>query len=166
MSEMVWKDEHFTVEDDSSAEWCIKKIRERMEDTQRWKEHYERQLQTIKESNDRDIAYFEGLLEEYFEKVPHHDTKTMSKYSLPGADLVMKHQQPEWIHNDDVLIPWLKEVAETQFIKVKESLDWAGMKKELKVGENGEIIFKPTGEVMRDGIALTERGDRFEVNIK
>ena len=165
MSEPMEND-RFAITDDSAAEWAIRRIREKQEDTQRWKEHYDHQLATIKESNDRDIAYFEGLLAEYFGKVPHHDTKTMRKYSLPSADLVLKHQQPEWEHDDSVLLPWLKEVGETQYIKVKETLDWAGMKKELTVTEDGEIIYKPTGEVLKDGVTRTERGDKFEVNLK
>ena len=166
MSETEWNIDRYVVEDDASAEWCIRKIRERKEDTKRWQEHYEMQMQKIRESNDRDIAYFEAVLAEYFEKVPHHDTKTMSKYALPSADLVLKHQQPEWNHDDSILIPWLKEANDLQYIKTKEMLDWAGIKKELAVAEDGRIIYKPTGEVIEQGISRTERGDRFEVNLK
>lgn len=161
MSEMLDQDTGFRVTDDSSAEWCLKKIKEAKADVQRWSEFYADQMKKVKESADSSIAYFEAKLEEYFESVPHKATKTQESYILPSGKLVRKQQQPEYAINDDELIPWLKQNT-FGYVKVKESADWAALKKTVTVV--GSNVVSREGEII-PGVSVTQRPDVFKVEV-
>ena len=85
----------FTVTDDSTAEWCLRKIKEAKADQEKWRQHYAEQMKKVEEATAQTVGYFEGLLEAYFEQVPHKATKTQESYALPGGKLVRKKQQPK-----------------------------------------------------------------------
>ncbi len=163
------KDEEtgFLVDDDQKADWCLRKIREANEERERWKRFYEEAMARVNASCDSTIAFMEGKLWDYFGMIPHKESKTQSSYQLPGGKLVYKHQAPEFEREDDALIPWLKENGRGGFVKVKESLDWAGLKKTLKVAEGGDapVMVTEDGEIV-PGITVTKRPDIFKVEVK
>lgn len=149
--------------DDSAAQWAVQKIKEAQADNQRWADFYAEQLEKVKAANQRTIDNLTARLAEYFETVPHKSTKTADKYSLPGADLVLKHQGLEIVHDDDALLPWVK-ANHPDCIKVKESVAWANVKARLSF-DSGVAVDKTTGEVVT-GVNLVERPDVFEIKIK
>ena len=152
--------EAFFVDDDSKAEWCLRKIREAEEEKARWKLHYQLQYESIERACDSTIETMQGLLREYFAQVPHKVAKTQESYRLPSGKLVLKHQEPEFEKDDGKIIAWLKQNGGSQFVKVKESLDWAELKKTLNVV--GETVADENGQVM-DGIRAVERPDVFKI---
>lgn len=166
MSEIpVLMDEHdgFHVTDDKAAEWCMKKIREAEADRAMWKAHYEAQMQKVNESADSAVAYFTAKLEEYFASVPHKATKTQESYTLPGGKLILKKQQPKFEVDDDTLVPWLKSNFMAHLVKVKESADWATLKKVVNVSGSG--VTTDEGEVI-PGVTVTQRPDVFKVEME
>lgn len=154
------ENEQFVVDNDAKAEWCLRRIAELRQETIRWKNYYAAQLEKIKAQNDNQEAYFSALLENYFESVPHKKTTTQESYKLPGGKLVRKVQQPDYIREEKELLPWLRTEA-PELVKVSESVDWAELKKQL-VAQNGEAVFKATGEVI-PGIMVQDRGQVFQV---
>ena len=164
MSELLEQD-GFRVSDDQTAEWCLKKIREAQQDKERWKRHYEAQLAKVNEAADQAIAYFSGKLEEYFDTVPHKDTKTQSSYTLPSGKLIRKHQQPEYQRDNDKLVPWLEENFMGQLVKVKKEADWAGLKKVVNITPDGEHVMTDDGEII-PGVTVTQRPDVFKVEME
>ena len=166
MSEIpVLMDEHdgFHVTDDKAAEWCMKKIREAEADRAMWKAHYEAQMQKVNESADSAVAYFTAKLEEYFASVPHKVTKTQESYTLPGGKLILKKQQPKFEVDDDTLVPWLKSNFMAHLVKVKESADWATLKKVVNVSGSG--VTTDEGEVI-PGVTVAQRPDVFKVEME
>lgn len=166
MSEIpVLMNEHdgFHVTDDKAAEWCMKKIREAEADRAMWKAHYEAQMQKVNESADSAVAYFTAKLEEYFASVPHKATKTQESYTLPGGKLILKKQQPKFEVDDDTLVPWLKSNFMAHLVKVKESADWATLKKVVNVSGSG--VTTDDGEVI-PGVTVTQRPDVFKVEME
>ena len=166
MSEIpVLMDEHdgFHVTDDKAAEWCMKKIREAEADRAMWKAHYEAQMEKVNESADNAVAYFTARLEEYFASVPHKATKTQESYTLPGGKLILKKQQPKFEVDDDKLVPWLKSNFMAHLVKVKESADWATLKKVVNVSGSG--VTTDEGEVI-PGVTVTQRPDVFKVEME
>ena len=109
-------------------------------------------------------AFYTAHLERYFGKVPHKETKTTESYELPSAKLVLKYQAPEFIRDEEKVINWLKENEGGNFVKVKESLDWAGLKKVVQVSGN-DCIVSETGEVV-PGINVEYREPKFDVSWK
>jgi hypothetical protein len=155
--------EEFTVTDDAAAQWCMKKIREAEADRAMWKAHYEAQMQKVNESADSAVAYFTARLEEYFASVPHKATKTQESYTLPGGKLILKKQQPKFEVDDDTLVPWLKSNFMAHLVKVKESADWATLKKVVNVSGSG--VTTDEGEVI-PGVTVTQRPDVFKVEME
>lgn len=157
----------FTVDDDQKAEWCLDKIREAKAELEKWTKFYQERMDSYKKYIDNRIAFFEGMLQRYFETVPHKETKTQESYHLPSGKLVMKEQKPEWTHDDTQLLPWVKEYV-PGFVKVKESVDWAEMKKDLTViwNEDGTNQIVNADGLIVPGITVTERPDEFRVEVK
>lgn len=151
--------------DDSAALWAIKRIREAQEDTKRWEAHYAAQLDKVKNENQNTVNYFKTKLAEYFETVPHRETSTQAKYSLPGCDLVLKRGGIEYIRDESALLPWVKaNRGDCVKVKVEESVAWAELKKSIEV-VNGMAVIKGTGEIV-SGVTTARKPDTFEVVIK
>ena len=156
------QEDHFIVDSDDKAEWCLSRIREAEEKLSKWKKHYADQLASIEKKTQATIDRMNYYLEQYFNTVPHKKAKTQESYLLPSGKLVMKQQEPEYEHNDDELVPWLKS-NHPELVKVKESSDWAGLKKQLIVfagsvtDENGEVV---------PGVTATPRPNIFKAEVK
>lgn len=162
MSELFEHGTGFRVTDDAIAEWCLTKIREAKADVQRWSDFYADQMRKVKEAADSRIAYFEALLEEYFESVPHKATKTQESYTLPSGKLIRKQQQPKFDTDDEALVPWLEQNFMWQLVKTKKTVDWAALKKVVKV--DGDHVVTDDGEIV-PGVTVTERPDEFKVEV-
>lgn len=156
----------FIVTDDRQAEWCLQQIREKQNELERWTEHYKMLQQQIADKINDDIAYFSAQLEGYLHKQIDggftKETKTQVNYSLPSGKLILKHQEPEYKPNDEILVPWL-EKNNPDLIKTKRTADWAGLKKTLFL--NGTDMITEDGEIV-PGITVTPREDVFKVEVK
>ena len=145
---------------DDEAEECIKAIRSAEADVVFWKNYYAEALQKIADASQRIIDNNTARLEAYFDTLPHKKTKTQESYALPSGKLVRKHRDPEFTRDDDELLSWLHDNNGEKFIKVKETPDWAGLKKTLTV--LGETVADENGEII-PCIKATERPDEFKV---
>lgn len=154
----------FEITSDSTAEWAMRKIAEARNDTLKWQQHFDEQLEKIRKSNEETEAFFTSCLARYFETVPHKVTKTQSKYVLPCGEMVLKHQQPEFVRDDSVLAPYLLENGMECFVKQKPSTDWAELKKHCVLMEDGSVVENNTGLVLA-GVTAENRPDKFEVKI-
>lgn len=163
MSEVAEIKEQFVIDNDQKAEWALKKIREAREDQAKWKAFYKAQMAKVDDETDANVAGLEAMLREYFETVPHKATKTQESYQLPTGKLVIKKQEPEYERNDTVVINWLKLTGNKQYIKIKEELDWQGLKKISSVV--GEEIATEDGEII-PGVKVIERPEIFKVEVK
>lgn len=148
------------IQNDDEAEECIKAIRDAEADVVFWKNYYVEALQKIADASQRIIENNTARLEAYFDTLPHKVTKAQESYPLPSGKLVRKHRDPEFVRNDDELLSWLHENNGEKFIKIKESPDWAGLKKTLTV--MGETVVDENGEII-PCIKATERPDEFKV---
>lgn len=169
LCEIVNVDEEnsFRVTDDKSAEWCLAKIREAKQEAEKWKEHYRLQMEKVQKEAADTVAFFEGLLSEYFDTVPHKATKTQQSYSLPSGKLVRKQQQPEYTVDNEVLVPWLNENFMQHMVKTKTtySADWAALKKMVTVTPDGASVIDENGEIV-PGVTVTQRPDVFKVEME
>ena len=154
------------IKTDLDADWVLDKIREEQAEYRRFEmvvnekiAQMQMALQKKKDAADRTTEFFTGRLEEYFNGVPHKATKTQETYALPSGKLVLKHQDPEFIKDDEQLTAWVKQSA-PEFLKVKESTDWAGLKKVIKVA--GDKAVDKNGEIV-PGITVQERNPEFKV---
>ena len=168
MTEMIEKEVSgapeygFEIDTDQKAEWALSKIREARAERDRMISWYEAKIKEIKESTDFETMNLEARLADYFRTVPHRKTKTTEIYALPGGKLVMKKQNPEYKRDDKTVIAWLKDHDGARFIKVKEELDWAGLK-ESSAALGGKL-FDENGEEI-PGVDVIEREEKFVVEV-
>lgn len=151
--------------DDASAVMMLEKIREANEQYEKMESWYRFQLDKAKQIRDRTIAWAELSLRGYFDMVPTKDSKTQRKYELPGGTLILKAQQPKYEVNDAELVPWLKENGAAEYIKVKESADWANLKKQVQLTPDGTAVATEDGEII-PGITVEKRDPVFQVIVK
>lgn len=171
MSELLNTPEDFIIDSDAKAKWALDKIREARADRDYWVKWYTDKIEEIKAQTDFNTMNLERMLAEYFATVPHKKTKTQESYPLPGGKLILKRQNPEYKRDDKTAIAWLKANGYAQFVKIKEELDWAGLKEASdavngqivcgeKVTEDGEII-----PLVVDGIEVIDRPEKFVVEV-
>jgi phage host-nuclease inhibitor protein Gam len=176
MSELKREDayqepEGFVIDSDAKAKWALDKIREARADRDYWVKWYTDKMAEITAQTDFNTMNLERLLADYFATVPHKKTKTQESYPLPGGKLVMKRQNPEYKRDDKKAIEWLKQNGYGQFVKVKEELDWAGLK-DASEAVNGRIVcgekITEDGEIVQmvvDGIDVVDRPAKFVVEV-
>jgi hypothetical protein len=155
--------EEFVVDDDQKAEWCLHKIREAQAETERWKRFYAERAKAVEESNMFRIARLKQKLLPYLMSVPRKDTKTQQKYSLLSGDLILKKEHTRIDHDDEALLPWVKQNA-YEYVRVKESVDWRSLKDHL-IENGGEYFLAETGEKV-PGVTDTIVAAEFEVRLK
>lgn len=154
--------EGFVIDCDRLAVWAIRKIKEARADRDAWVKWYEKKIKEITEQTDFDTMNLERMLAEYFASVPHKKTKTQESYQLPEGKLVLKTQNPEFKRDDKTVIDWLKQNKMTDFVKVKEELNWSDLKAKTSVFE-GQIVTED-GEIV-PGIEVIERDAKFIVEV-
>lgn len=150
--------------DDMDAEYMLAIIRQADADFQKMESWYTHMIAKAKEVRDRKVAWAESNLRSYFDIVPTKATKTQKSYELPSGKMVLKHQEPKFDTNDETLVPWLK-ANRPELVKIKESSDWANLKKELKASPDGMSMVTEDGEIV-PGITVTPREDKFTVTLK
>ena len=159
-----FEDKGFSIKDDHDAEYALRRIRESQAEVDSFREYYDEQIQKMQSRADGIRGFYTGHLQRYFESVPHKSTPTSESYELPSAKLVWKQQKPEFIRNKEEIIRWLKENDETGFIKIKEDLDWEGLKKKVNISGD-KCVSSETGEVI-PGVTVQYREPKFDVTFK
>lgn len=159
------------IESDVMADWAIEKIkfyRAELERKKRLAEEKKRQidewLKSEQEKAERQIAFFEQKLYEYFTSLDPsllQKSKTQTKYELFSGTLKLKKQNPLIERNDEILLKWLEESELTDFIKVKKEPNWAELKKKMDINGN-RAVYKDTGEII-PGIKVEPQPDKFVV---
>lgn len=159
------KEDRFIVDSIEKANWCFRKLKAIEEKENEIKALAKAELDRIKEWESKELktyedskGFFQFLLEEYYRTMKDEDDNF--KLSTPYGKVTSRKQQPKFIRNDEKLLEWVKK-SKPELVKVSESTDWAGLKKELIV--NGNMAVTEEGEVI-DGIEVVERD--YSVTIK
>lgn len=167
MSELLQEEEQqdFIILDDSTAEWCIGKIKEIEAKREKMVAFYERQIRHEKETADASIEWFKARLREYFDNMSefHSKTKTQETYSLPSGKLIQKKMPPKYETNNTLLVEWLKKNKMPEYIKVEEKAQWGELKKVTRLSPDGKGVVTEDGEVV-PGVVVSEQEDKFDVS--
>lgn len=168
-NEHIEENKGWKITDAVTADWALDKIREakaeynQKEMVVREKiRQLEEWLEKEREKRDRTVNFFTAKLQEYFEMAPRRKTKTQEILELPSGTLRKKYFAPEFVRDDGKLLEWLKQRCMTEYIKTKESPDWANLKKTIKIA--GEYVVDENGEIV-DGVRVVERPPVFEVEV-
>lgn len=159
----------FEITDDHLADWAVQKIAEEKAEYQRLEELAKAQVDEIlgkaakaKERYESKTSFLTSCLRDYFESVPHKETKTQETYALLSGRLIKKKGGYKTKQDNEKLVAWLKKNNYSDFIKITESPKWAELKKQLVIGD--EVIDKITGEIV-DGVMSELQPDSFSVEV-
>lgn len=161
----------FEISDASTADWAISKIAEERKRTQYFVdvakkeiENLEKQIKDMEDKCERSVQYLSGCLGKYLERddVPTKKTTTQESITLPAGKIIKKFAKTEFkmpngksITSSKGDAKLVKEVADInyEFIKTKQEVDWANLKKHLDVDNEGNVIYKDTGELLESIVA-------------
>ena len=161
----------FEIADASTADWAISKIAEERKRTKYFVdvakqeiENLKKQIKEMEEKCDRSVQYLSGCLGKYLERdeVPTKKTTTQESVTLPAGKIVKKFAKTEFKMQNGKSVTesksdaeLVKEVADInyEFIKTKQEVDWANLKKHLDVDDDGNVIYKDTGEFLESIVA-------------
>jgi endo-1,4-beta-D-glucanase Y len=162
--------EGFKIDNDNMAEWALKKISEESAETQRYINvcqtminEYQLKLNKAKEQLESKTSYLKGQLQQYFETVPHKETKTQEQYKLPSGTLKLKKASTEFIRDEKVLGEFLKSNNYKGFYDEVIKPKWSELKKTIAV-QDGKVIDTDTGMIV-EGVTVEEKPAVFEVDI-
>ena len=161
----------FEIADASTADWAISKIAEERKRTQYFVdvakqeiENLEKQIKDMEDKCERSVQYLSGCLGKYLERddVPTKKTKTQESITLPAGKIIKKFAKTEFSMPNGKNVKdckgnaeLVKEIADInyEFIKTKQEVDWTNLKKHLEVTEDGNVIYKDTGEFLESIVA-------------
>jgi len=159
--QMEAHDDGFKIDDDNKAEWAVRKIRQARENIERRKAFVQAEIERLQAwqqmMDERDQATIDrmtGLLQPYFEALRPSLGKRKS-YSLPSGVLQVRTAQVSYARDEEQLLPYARQIG---LVKVKESVDWAELKKRLKpAGERpgDPVVDAETGEIV-PGVTVQE----------
>lgn len=104
---------------------------------------------------------YTGALRRWFENgAERRELKASWRVPLPDGTLVLTKPSETLSHDDDALLAFVKQ-NRPEFVRVKESVDWAELKKHLHV-EDGAVYFADTGE-FADGVSVVDKPSEFKI---
>ena len=150
--------------DDMDADGCLHKINNWERYRKFWLDYYQKRIDEVNQKCDKNIAYQHRKLRSFFESVPHRSTKTMEAYDLPSGKIQVTFGKPNLVPNKEAILERFRKEGETEFIKVKEELDWSGYKSRLFISETGDVLDQETGEIVED-VSIETPEPKFAVKI-
>ena len=84
------------------------------------------------------------------------------KISTPNGTVSTRKKQPKWTYDEAKLLEFLKQNGKYQYIRIKEEINKAELKKNVKA-VNGKVITEE-GEIV-EGITVTEQGEELVVRV-
>lgn len=175
--------EEFFLANDSAAGWAMRKIQKIDAEKKRMLDQIEERIQQftaamefkaneVKRKADNEREYFERLLAVYFANLPASSIKKTkagrASYDLPEGKLMITAPKREYLHDDVRLLDVLKNNDMGEYIRRKETPDWAAIKKTIRVDEAGNVaIVSLMGEIIEtDAISVVEVPGEFRVEVE
>ena len=158
------------IADDSAADWTVQKIAEERAELARIEALAAEQIARINEKVEaarrrceNGTAFLTSKLAQFFETVPHKETKTKHSYRLLSGTLAKKLGGPTMEKDDAKLLEHLRSSGNSQYIQQTEKPMWGEYKKRLEI-QGDLVIDKETGEIV-EGVTVKEKPDTFTVEI-
>lgn len=161
------QDESWRVRSDDEASWCLRKIKHLQEQQAEREAFVQREIDRLRtwqqEQDDKEassVAFFTVKLQEYYLNLGEKLNGKKS-YKLPFGTLQMRKKPAKLERDDEKLMELARPLG---LVKVKESLDWAELKKQLVI-DGYKVVNKETGELV-EGITVVEaEGDEFSIKV-
>lgn len=175
--------ESFFLANDRTAGWAMRQIAKNNAHAERMLseiaeriESYTASMQAMAEDvraeNERKNRQYIDALAVYFNALPKealHATKAgRVSYDLPEGKIMLTAPKREYRHDDAKLLDVLKEHDMQEYIRRKETPDWAAIKKSIMVDASGNVsVVNLMGEIIEtDAIVAVDLPGEFRVEVK
>lgn len=174
---MAFRDEYdggnqegFVVNDDSRAEWAVRRIAQAEANIEKRREFVDAEIERLRAWQEREderdqatITRMTGLLQPYFEHLRESGALGNRKsYKLPSGTLQLRSSGVKYARNDDELLPYAEQVG---LVRVKVTPDWSELKKRLASPDGHTVVDVETGEIV-PGVSVAERAsEQFSVKV-
>ena len=154
--------EAWSIQNDSTADWALRKIREDERILAGHEETAQREIERVNEWIERmrhkaasDTAYLRGALESYMRGVNDVDPKRKS-LALPNGSLQLRKDLAKWNwpETGEEYSALLSYATEHKLTRVRVELDKAGIKKACCITDAGQVV-DANGEIV-PGIIVEE----------
>ncbi len=143
--------EQFEINDDSTAEWALKKVLEARKERDRLlslidaeRAELDRKQEKIEKRYESDSSYLLFKLSSYLDKVDRKKTKTQETYQLLSGKLVRKFAKQKLVPDKPALLEWCRQNA-PDCVKHTEEAAWSEVKEKFViVGDT--VLCSETGE--------------------
>lgn len=156
----------YRIESDRDAERMVKLIADLKRDNERLIaiceesiKEYQMKIQGYKDEIDNMVNPIQEQIFSWMQNQEVKETKTQYSYKLPSATLKYTKAKADYSKDDTKLLEWVRS-NKANLVKTKESVDWATLKKELKIVEDKAIT--KDGEIV-EGIEIVEKSGKFEI---
>lgn len=148
----------FVVSDLASADWALRKIKQNNARADERIKYAEAEIEKLKafianekSARDNSNAYLESLLWNYLIEKKVEDDKFKIK-TVTGT--VSTRKTSKWSYDDEELLKFLKKNEMNDFIRLKEEVNKADLKKAVKVLDSGKVV-NSDGEVV-EGVTVAD----------
>lgn len=149
--ENVWKEDWLPKTPDD-ATWLLAEYRRIKGEIKSIDDFVERKIREIYEWYNRRTQVLRGSEERILRLLEIYARNSGQKtISLPGGELKLRKQQPQFQRDDAVLLEFLRTRELTQYIKAVEAPDWRSLKADCQVV--GTNVVLPNGEVV-EGVTV------------
>ena len=156
------KKEGWTCKDEVDANWVLGMIKKAQAEQARLDENYQamqNQLDAWHDDRsaklDAELEHWKTVLNIYADNALKDGKK--KSMSLPNGKIGFRKMAPAYERDEKALMAFVKASAPA-YIKVKESVDWSGLKKACKV--DGDHLVTADGEIV-DGVTVTPQDPKF-----
>ena len=147
--------DRFVIDNVDRLDWAIRKVTTAEKDAEQKIECAKRQImrlqeyiRRVEEDTEKQTSGLKVMMAPFVKALLEGNKRR--SFSLPSGTVGFRKQEPEFEKDDESLVKWLKESGKRDLVKVKESVDWASLKKQLV-------------DVMEDGTCVTVDGELIPV---
>jgi len=146
-------DEAWSIQTDDTAAWASRKLKAAHDELSKidaWAEREKTRIDAVaaeeRRAHDRDADFFQAHLAVWLRDLIR-EGRAKKSLSLPGGKIALRSRGPKIeITDEGVALSWLRE-HRPDLVRVKESLDRAGLKK-VTIMDGQKVVLVDTGEVL------------------
>ena len=166
---------NFVIDNDSKANWALRKIRHMKQNQKKNKKLAESQIEKIKKEIDEINHWLEKENDKIQKNIDFMKTKLknyaydlkdenpgLKTHNLPFGALKFRKRRPKWNYEDDRLLEFAQKNLK-EAIKVKKKVDKRKLKKKSEV-VGDKAVLEDTGEII-EGVKVVQRPEKFKIDV-
>ena len=157
----------YQVKNEDDAEWVLTRILDIMQEIEKIKQSQAKKAEILLAYYERKIKPLEWEIERRKGQLmlfadSHLALSKAKSFILPSGRVGFRSVGPKIERDEAQLLEFTKQY-DPRFVKVKEELDWAGLKKRLKI-DGDKMVNPDTGEVV-PGVTVYKQPKKFFVEV-